>query len=512
MAVASACSVGASCGETQAPAQADAANGAGDDAASDDSASEAADAQSEHSEPDAAAQDTPEDVPERVDAGQDVLDASASAPDATQAADDAGPADAATQLPGPWVPLTCAKNGEWPFDTIAFSRPVDYLAQCDPVYSAEQLLLPDPGPPTVRPITLIGSACDSASDKAACEAAIERQLAMADCPVTTNICPSFLLVRSGDTVTRVQGTSDLAALLGRVDTAVEAALVTYMAHESLMCFETFLRDGGAPWEVGSRIRAIDIGYEVETNYNCYGVISTARTLVSRAGDINVLSRHPFCLGRRPAGLAPAAPCANSSDLGAYFARATQLEAASVFAFEQLARDLARLGAPSELIAFARRSAHEEATHTQMMGGLAQRFGAELEPARITPAASRDALAIAIENAVEGCVRETYGAALACYQAETAQDPAVRAVMARVFEDETKHAQLAWEIAAWLEPQLADADREAVQHARSAAYAQLRSEIETSLSQEARARIGMPSVAVGARLLAQLDQALALQAA
>jgi hypothetical protein len=110
------------------------------------------------------------------------------------------------------------------------------------------------------------------------------------------------------------------------------------------------------------------------------------------------------------------------------------------------------------------------------------------------------------------VRETYGAVLACHQAETAQDPVVRAAMGRVFEDETRHAQLAWQVAAWLEPRLSDAEYEAVRRARSEAYMQLRSELDVSLSEAARLRIGMPSVEVGAALLAQLDQTLDLQAA
>jgi hypothetical protein len=251
---------------------------------------------------------------------------------------------------------------------------------------------------------------------------------------------------------------------------------------------------------------------VMTHQSCYGSESTGTTMVSTAGEAKVLSRTAFCLGRRPAGLSAQAPCAADTELGAHFAQAARLEAASVFAFEQLARDLARLGAPAPLIAFARRSACEEVDHTHAMRALAQRFGAELEPVSIAPPPSRAALAIALENAVEGCVRETFGALLACYQAATAQDPAVRAVMARVFEDETRHAQLAWEIAAWLEPQLCAGDREAVESARSAAHAELCEELAVCLPRDARVLVGMPSAAIAETLLAQLAGALALRAA
>ena len=52
---------------------------------------------------------------------------------------------------------------------------------------------------------------------------------------------------------------------------------------------------------------------------------------------------------------------------------------------------------------------------------------------------RELEAIAIENAVEGCVRESFGALLATWQAKTAGDARVRAAMKRIARDETRHA-------------------------------------------------------------------------
>ena len=61
--------------------------------------------------------------------------------------------------------------------------------------------------------------------------------------------------------------------------------------------------------------------------------------------------------------------------------------------------------------------------------------------------------IALENAVEGCVREGYAAIVAALQARRAPAPAFRTTMAAIADDEAAHAQLAWDVDAWLRPHL-----------------------------------------------------------
>jgi len=56
--------------------------------------------------------------------------------------------------------------------------------------------------------------------------------------------------------------------------------------------------------------------------------------------------------------------------------------------------------------------------------------------------------VALENAVEGCVRETYGALIATRQAEAASDPVVRRAMRKIAADETAHAALSWDVASF----------------------------------------------------------------
>jgi hypothetical protein len=179
----------------------------------------------------------------------------------------------------------------------------------------------------------------------------------------------------------------------------------------------------------------------------------------------------FCVtGRRPQGLVPSSETPDS--LGAYFAAMAGLEAASVDAFEILEGELAAHGAPQRLCRAARRAARDEVRHTRITRALAKRFGASAAAPERAKRARRSLEAIALENAVEGCVRETFGALLATWQAAHAEDDAIRAAMTRIATDETMHAALAWDVAAWLDDRLSEAARRRVAHARRAAVEEL----------------------------------------
>jgi hypothetical protein len=102
--------------------------------------------------------------------------------------------------------------------------------------------------------------------------------------------------------------------------------------------------------------------------------------------------------------------------------------------------------------------------------------------------------IAVENAVEGCVRETFGAALAMVQAQTARDGAVRAAMARIAPDETRHAELAWDVARWLDTQLAADSRARVRRARRQAADALLQATQNEAERDAMPDLGLPAPA------------------
>jgi hypothetical protein len=176
-------------------------------------------------------------------------------------------------------------------------------------------------------------------------------------------------------------------------------------------------------------------------------------------------------GRRPEGLASRATDANDAH-ARWYAEAMHMEAASVPAFERLAAELAALGAPARLVRGARAAARDEVRHARAMMLLGARVGARPTDVVVSPLGRRSLEAIAIENAVEGCVNEGFAALLCEYQAQTATDPALAHAMTAIASDEQSHADLAFAISAWLDTQLAPSQRAAVDDAVTRALATL----------------------------------------
>jgi hypothetical protein len=180
-----------------------------------------------------------------------------------------------------------------------------------------------------------------------------------------------------------------------------------------------------------------------------------------------------CLGRRTTGIAEAPAC-DDADLGEIFASRTYLEAVAVHAFARLERELAFHGAPRALLDAARSARHDEVRHTAATGRLARRFGGKPRfPRRPAETAPRSLLELARENAIEGCIRETYGAVIGLIEARGSADVEVRRASARIAEDECAHAELALEIARWVLPRLTETEREEVRRAAAEAVEELR---------------------------------------
>jgi hypothetical protein len=212
-------------------------------------------------------------------------------------------------------------------------------------------------------------------------------------------------------------------------------------------------------------------------------------------------------GRRPTGLARGARVCGRTALGAYFARMAYEEASSVHAFRRLREELILHGAPRALVRAAERSVREEEHHARVMARYARAHGAAAIPEpRLRDARPRSLEAVARENAVEGCVRETFGALLLRWQAARAPDPSLRRALARIAGDEARHAALSWAIAQWAEGRLDRGARARVQTARARAVAALRRETRTH---ELDAQVGRPGPADRAKLVDGLMGALAL---
>lgn len=193
----------------------------------------------------------------------------------------------------------------------------------------------------------------------------------------------------------------------------------------------------------------------------------------------------ICKGRRPLGHVEAAVVGEG--LAGYLARCAHLEAASVIAFEELAGQLRGLGAPAELVARCVVAAGEERRHAVVLGGLAEAGGAVV-PAVELRGGERSLRAIATHNAIEGCVHEAWAAVEAAWQGVHARDAELRAAMAAIAVEEARHAQLAWDLHAWLLAQLDEEGRVAVRSAQRAAISGLRAVVARDASPS---ELGMP---------------------
>jgi hypothetical protein len=216
------------------------------------------------------------------------------------------------------------------------------------------------------------------------------------------------------------------------------------------------------------------------------------------------------VGRRVGGFAPETACEGDT-VGRFYASVAQLEAASVVAFEQLAHELVAYGAPTHLIEDARRSANDERRHARDTARIARTRGAVAPRLPSMPATVRSLRAMALDNAVEGCVRETFGALVGTWQAAHAQAPDIARVMRGIAVDETRHASLSWELATWLDTVLDEATRNDVRRARHEAMHALLAELEGFVDEALVHEAGVPSPGDALKLARAMFAALPMQA-
>ncbi len=222
-----------------------------------------------------------------------------------------------------------------------------------------------------------------------------------------------------------------------------------------------------------------------------------------SGDVTVEARSVVkqgdgacAIGRRPVGLSSSG-ATGLDDLGAFFAEIAHLESASVTAFAQIEHEL--LGAPRSLRRKARRARIDEIQHAAQTTELAARFGAEVRSPDVAETAPRDRFRFALDNAVEGCVKETFGALLAEAQAAHASDPEIACILRGISQDETEHAALSWKMAAWIEPTLSAGERRTIAAAKQRAVCELQRILQRQFDPAVESLAGMPDPA-GARAL------------
>ncbi len=157
-------------------------------------------------------------------------------------------------------------------------------------------------------------------------------------------------------------------------------------------------------------------------------------------------------GRRPEGLAE---LERPTDLASSFASLAYFEAASVDAFATLRHELRHHGAPVALMSALHRAQEDEVRHAAMARRAALSLGATPMLPTVADHGVRSLEAIAIENAREGCVRETFGALVGEWQSVHAPVAWIREHYATLARDESRHAALSWRLHAWLMSQLSD---------------------------------------------------------
>jgi hypothetical protein len=282
------------------------------------------------------------------------------------------------------------------------------------------------------------------------------------------------------------------------------------------CTPRFSGECNIQEQTGFSIPVNDLGAGVDdagcaalcsSQYGDIGVLACSSELFPADGGgtlaVNcTLDTHLCVGGRRPAGFVGAAYSA-SDEVAGWLARASALEQASVPAFHILAAELRAHDAPVELIDACLRAAADEARHARAMSTLARRYRGVGAPVEVRARPPRSLVEIATENAIEGCVRERFGAFVAVLQAQGARDPHVRSVFAEIAPEELSHAALADAVDAWACGLLAPADRRRVAEAREVAHAHLSASTTDEPAEALRVLLGLPDATRTQALIAEM---------
>ena len=148
---------------------------------------------------------------------------------------------------------------------------------------------------------------------------------------------------------------------------------------------------------------------------------------------------------------------NPQDLAGYFASVAQEEAVSVYAFQEMLFFLKERNAPDHLIQACHKAIHEEKEHTAMMTQLAHQHGCTQAAIKIKRGSFSSMFDFAMQNAIAGCIEETWASVLALYRAQ--HTPKYQERFTQIARDEIGHAQLSWHIHQWAMSQLSTPEQQ-----------------------------------------------------
>lgn len=178
-------------------------------------------------------------------------------------------------------------------------------------------------------------------------------------------------------------------------------------------------------------------------------------------------------------------------LGAAWLESALYEHASIASFARFTLELLALGAPPDLLRDTQRAMGDEVAHAAACFELAASLlGRDAGPGALPIQGALEGRADAatiVEAAVrEGCIGETISALGAVLARDQASDPAVRAALAAIAEDELRHAELSWRFVGWALARDLPGARDAARRAFAAGPASPRAE-EPELVAPATAR-------------------------
>ena len=134
----------------------------------------------------------------------------------------------------------------------------------------------------------------------------------------------------------------------------------------------------------------------------------------------------------------------------------------------------------------------ELRHARSLGRLAENYGVRPTTPHRQKVRVRSLVDIALVNIVEGFVRTTYGAAAAEHRSRAAKETNIRAVMADIASDENIHAELAFDIAVWLQAEIDPIEGVLIEDTLRHAVVALARELDTEVAPELHEIAGVPN--------------------
>lgn len=141
-------------------------------------------------------------------------------------------------------------------------------------------------------------------------------------------------------------------------------------------------------------------------------------------------------------------------LGELWLLTARMEHASIAAFSQLSLHLSALGAPARLLLATHRAALDEIRHAEQCFAIARAITGVAHTAGPIMALDGgggspiDLTRLAIGSLVDGCLGEGIASDVAGRSSHIAEEPTIRATLAKIARDEAGHAELAWDVLDW----------------------------------------------------------------